>query len=145
MFYGIIVPMTKKDNIIQFPTPETVTQKQAEEMIALASDECNGLSQHLCDVLVEEIIETSDYFSDANFFDEKEQESRDIYVVTNLINAMLLRHIEIPHELQRSLDKLYVKIKQMAQLPTTEFEIDFGEDEVEFIPDFDLNPEEDDD
>lgn len=145
MFYGIIVPMTKKDNIIQFPTPETVTQKQAEEMIALAADECNGLSQHLCDVLVEEITETSDYFSDANFFDEKEQESRDIYVVTNLINAMLLRHIEIPHELQRSLDKLYVKIKQMAQLPTTEFELDFSNDEIEFIPDFDLNPEEDDD
>jgi hypothetical protein len=59
---------------------------------------------------------------------------------------MLLRHIEIPHELQRSLDKLYVKIKQMAQLPNTEFELDFGDDcEIEFIPDFDLNPEEDDD
>mgnify|MGYP003666911330 CR=1 FL=1 len=137
--------MTKKDNIIQFPTPEMVSKKEAEQILNLASDECIGLSQHCCDILSEE-ISADDYFSDTDFFDETHQESRDLYVVTNLINAMLLRHLEIPHELQRSLDKIYVKIKQMAQLPNTEFELDFGDDcEIEFIPDFDLNPEEDDD
>ena len=93
-----------KDNIIQFPTPEQVSKKEAEEIINLASDECNGLSQHLCMVLNEEIQTASDYFDDTDFYNEERQESRDIYVITNLLNAMLLRHIEIPHELQRSLD-----------------------------------------
>ena len=142
--------MTKKDNIIQFPTPEMVTRKAAEEMLNIASDECIGLSQHCCDILVEEISQ-DDYFSDAEFFDETHSASRDLYTITNLINAMLLRHLEIPHELQRSLDKIYIKVKQMAQLPLTEFEIDFFDEdddeednplEIHFEPDFDLNPPE---
>lgn len=139
--------MTKKDNIIQFPTPEMVSKKEAEQILNLASDECIGLSQHCCDILSEE-ISADDYFSDADFFDETHQESRDLYVVTNLINAMLLRHLEIPHELQRSLDKIYVKIKQMSQLPNTNFELDFGEEDeldIFFEPEFDLDEPEDKD
>ena len=133
-----------KDNIIQFPTPEEVSKKEAEEIITLASDECNGLAQHLCMILNEEIQTQSDYFEDTDFYDETRQESRDIYVITNLINAMLLRHIEIPHELQRSLDKLYVKIKQLSQLPEQQFEVSF-EPDFEFIPDFDININDEDD
>jgi hypothetical protein len=139
--------MTKKDNIIQFPTPEMVSKKEAEQILNLASDECIGLSQHCCDILSEE-ISADDYFSDTDFFDETHQESRDLYVVTNLINAMLLRHLEIPHELQRSLDKIYVKIKQMSQLPNTNFELDFGEEDeldILFEPEFDLDEPEDKD
>ena len=133
-----------KDNIIQFPTPEEVSKKEAEEIITLASDECNVLAQHLCMILNEEIQTQSDYFEDTDFYDETRQESRDIYVITNLINAMLLRHIEIPHELQRSLDKLYVKIKQLSQLPEQQFEVSF-EPDFEFIPDFDININDEDD
>lgn len=132
-----------KDNIIQFPTPEELSKKDAEAMLDLASEECNGLAQHLCMVLNEEIQTASDYFEDTDFYNEERQESRDIYVITNLLNAMLLRHIEIPHELQRSLDKLYVKIKQLSQLPTQQFEVNF-EPDFEFIPDFDINNDEDD-
>ena len=59
---------------------------------------------------------------------------------------MLLRHIEIPHELQKSMDKLYIKVKQMSQLPEQEFEIDFEPDmSVEFVPDFDINIKDKDD
>jgi hypothetical protein len=61
---------------------------------------------------------------------------------------MLLRHLEIPHELQRSLDKIYVKIKQMSQLPNTNFELDFGEEDeldILFEPEFDLDAPEDKD
>jgi len=132
-----------KDNIIQFPTPEQVSAKEAEEIINLASDECNGLAQHLCMILNEE-IQSSEYFEDTDFYDETRQESRDIYVITNLINAMLLRHIEIPHELQKSMDKLYIKIKQLSQLPETQFEVSF-EPDFEFIPDFDININDEDD
>tara|TARA_R110000803_G_scaffold20442_2_gene52621 strand:+ start:3510 stop:3956 length:447 start_codon:yes stop_codon:yes gene_type:complete len=143
--------MTKKDNIIQFPTPEMVSKKEAEQILNIASDECVGLSQHCCDILVEE-ISADDYFSDAEFFDETHSASRDLYTITNLINAMLLRHLEIPHELQRSLDQIYIKVKQMAQLPLTDFEIDFFKEEneddednlpeIHFEPDFDLTPPE---
>ena len=133
-----------KDNIIQFPTPEELSKKDVEEMLNLASEECNGLSQHLCSVLNEEIQTASDYFEDTDFYNEEKQESRDIYVITNLLNAMLLRHIEIPHGLQRSLDKLYVKIKQLSQLPSQEFEVSF-EPDFEFVPDFDININDEDD
>lgn len=139
--------MTKKDNIIKFPTPEDISKKEAIEMITLASEECNGLARHLCDVLVEEIYQqSSDYFGDAEFYNEEHQASRDLYVITNLINAMLLRHIEIPHELQTSMDKLYIKVKQLSQLPETEFEVSFDpEFEINFEPDFDMNIKDKDD
>ena len=102
--------MTKKDNIIKFPTPEEISKKEALELINLASEDCNGMARHLCDVIIEEIFNQSEYFVDADFYNEEHQASRDIYVITNLINAMLLRHIEIPHELQKSMDKLYIKV-----------------------------------
>tara|TARA_B100001113_G_scaffold353753_1_gene359607 strand:- start:2433 stop:2867 length:435 start_codon:yes stop_codon:yes gene_type:complete len=138
--------MAKKDNIIKFPTPEEVTQKEALRMIELASDDCNGMARHLNDVIIEEIFNQSEYFVDADFYSEEHQASRDLYVITNLLNAMLLRHIDIPHELQKSLDKLYIKIKQLAQLPETEFEIDFGPDMgIEFVPDFDININDEED
>ena len=138
--------MAKKDNIIKFPTPEEVTRKQALEMINLASDDCNGMAQHLCDVIIEEIFNQSEYFVDADFYNEEHQASRDIYVITNLINAMLLRHIEIPHELQKSMDKLYIKVKQMSQMPEAEFEVSFEpEFDITFEPDFDMNINDEDD
>ena len=138
--------MTKKDNIIKFPTPEEVSEKEAIEMVTLASEECNGLARHLCDVIAEEIYQQSgDYIGDAEFYSEKHQASRDLYVITNLINAMLLRHLEIPHELQTSMDKLYIKVKQLSQLPETEFEVSFdNEFEITFEPDFDMNKDKDD-
>ena len=135
-----------KDNIIQFPTPEQVSKKEAEEIISQASNECNELAQHLCHILAEEIFAGSHYFEDSEYFDETYQESRDIYVITNLINAMLLRQLEIPHTLQRSLDKLYIKIKQLAQLPEQDFEVSFDpEFEITFEPDFDMNINDEDD
>ena len=138
--------MAKKDNIIKFPTPQEVTKKEALKMIELASDDCNGMARHLNDVIIEEIFNQSEYFVDADFYSEEHQASRDLYVITNLLNAMLLRHIDIPHELQKSIDKLYIKIKQLAQLPETEFEIDFEPDmSIEFVPDFDININDEED
>ena len=138
--------MAKKDNIIKFPTPEEISKKEALKLIELASDDFNGLARHCNDVLIEEIFNQSEYFVDADFYNEKHQASRDLYVITNLINAMLLRHIEIPHELQKSMDQLYIKVKQMAQLPEQEFEIDFEPGpEIVFEPDFDMNINDKDD
>jgi hypothetical protein len=133
-----------KDNIIQFPTPEAVSEKEAKQMLQDASDECNGLAQHLAGICIEEIT-NHEFFAFGDYFDEKNIEARDIYAITNLINAMLLRYLQVPHELQTSLDKLYIKVKQIAQLPETEFEVSFEPDfEVTFEPDFDLNNDKDD-
>ena len=104
------------------------------------------MARHLCDVIIEEIFNQSEYFVDADFYNEEHQASRDIYVITNLINAMLLRHIEIPHELQKSMDKLYIKVKQMSQMPEAEFEVSFEpEFDITFEPDFDMNINDEDD
>ena len=52
--------MTKKDNIIKFPTPEEISKKEALELINLASEDCNGIARHLCDVIIEEIFNQSE-------------------------------------------------------------------------------------
>jgi hypothetical protein len=52
---------------------------------------------------------------DMQFRDESFQESRDMFVIVNLINAMLNRYFFMPHALQKEMDRLYAKIKLMNQ------------------------------
>ena len=40
-------------------------------------------------------------------------ESRDVFVVVNMINAMLNRYMGIPHRLHRDLDKAYITLKML--------------------------------
>ena len=43
--------------------------------------------------------------------DERMRESRDAFVIVNLIYSLLARYIGIEHALHKDLDRLYVKIK----------------------------------
>ena len=48
-----------------------------------------------------------------NFRDENLQESRDMFVIVNMINAMLNRYMGIPHRLHRTFDRAYIEIKAL--------------------------------
>ena len=141
-----------KDNVIPFPTKEDIDKKEESRLLDEMSHECVESSHYLMEVL-EEFITTgqiSENLIDMNFRDETVQESRDMFVIVNLLNAMFNRYYEIPHGLHQTLDNAYVKIKEMilmnekAQQDLYTFIPEDGEMEFTFEPDFDIDPEGDD-
>ena len=109
--------------IIKFPTGEEIDPKELGieksdyDIISEKSDECIAVSQELLTVLEEFICtgQVSEYpeLMNMNFRDEACHESRDVFVVVNMINAMLNRYMGIPHQLHRDLDKMYILLKLM--------------------------------
>ena len=109
--------------IIKFPTGEEIDpkdlgiEKTAEDIITERSKECVAVSQELLDIIEEFVCtgQVSDFkeFMSMNFREEACYESRDIYVIVNMINAMLNRYMGIPHRLQRELDKTYITLKML--------------------------------
>ena len=109
--------------IIKFPTGEEIDpkdlgiEKSDYDILAEKSDECIRVSQELLSILEEFICtgQVSEYseFMNMNFRDEVCPESRDMFVVVNMINAMLNRYMGLPHKLHRDLDKTYIKLKLM--------------------------------
>lgn len=140
--------------LIQFPTGEEIKQRakakevrDEQEVLNEASDNCVKTSKFLLEVLEEFILtgEVGQDFMDMQFRDETFQESRDMFVIVNMINAMLHRYYAIPHNLHKEFDKLYVGIKAMDKQHSQAKEELEEEYEVLFTPDFDLKGEDDDD
>jgi len=142
-----------KDNVIQFPTKKEIEEKAVEENLNELSQECVECSHYLLEVLEEFITsgQVSESLMDMNFRDETIQESRDMFVIVNMLNAMFNRYYDIPHGLHQTLDNAYIKIKEMikineqAQDDLFTFVPEDGELEFTFEPDFDLDPPGDDD
>jgi hypothetical protein len=130
--------------ILKFPTGEELKQKaeakQIQDDYAIArdaSDECVASAQFLLEVLEEFILtgESSQNFMDMQFRDETFQESRDMFVIVNMLNAMFHRYYGIPHSLHREFDRLYAMIKLMdKQNSQARDELD-GKYEILFTPD----------
>lgn len=109
--------------IYKFPTKDELQKREIwkeyeQESIRLEnqSDECIDASHFLLEVL-EEFINTGEVsqdFMDMNFRDETIQESRDMFVVVNMLNAMFNRYYGIPHALHREMDRVYTKIKLLS-------------------------------
>jgi len=132
--------MTKKytNNVIQFPTKEEITQKEESEILDELSNECVEASHVLMEVM-EEFVNTgqiSEGFMDMDFRDETVQESRDMFVIINMLNAMFNRYYGIPHGLHRTLDNAYIKVKEMIIL---------NEEANHELAEFIFKPEEDPD
>lgn len=106
--------------ILKFPTKEKIKIDQEIKAINALNDECVEISKFLMDVLEEFICTGSasdlDQFMDMNFRDESYQESRDMFVIVNMINAMLNRHAGIPHSLHRTMDRAYIEIKRIIEM-----------------------------
>jgi len=142
-----------KDNVIPFPTKQEQEVKKEAQNLDRLSNECVDCSHYLMEVL-EEFIKTgqvSEELMEMDFRDETVQESRDMFVIVNLLNAMFNRYHGIPHGLHQTLDNAYVKIKEMilinekAQKDLYTFVPEDGELEYIFEPDFDMDPPGDDD
>ena len=150
--------------ILKFPTPEEQKKKtrqdQIEESLAESreavegyTNECVNISQTMLQY-IEDIIHRGDLtdwdvFMGMEFRDETFAESRDMYVIINLINAMFNRFVGIPHDLQKDLDKQYLQMKawagakdgaQNAEHIHETHEVDFEPGfEIFFEPDFEMN------
>ena len=142
-----------KDNVIPFPTKKEIEFKEAEKKLDVMSNECVDASHFLMEVLEEFILtgQVNKDFQDMNFRDETLQESRDMFVVVNLLNAMFNRYYGIEHGLHQTLDNAYVKIKEMilinekAQKDLYLFKPEDSDVEFTFEPDFDPEGDDDDD
>jgi len=109
--------------IYKFPSKEELQKREMwkeydDETNTLNhySDECIEASHFLLEVL-EEFINTGEVspdFMDMNFRDETIQESRDMFVVVNMLNAMFNRYYGMPHALHREMDRVYTKIKLLS-------------------------------
>jgi len=130
--------------ILKFPTGEELKKKdQAKkvksdhDLVRDASDECVASSQYLLEILEEFILtgDASQSFMDMQFRDETFQESRDMFVIVNMLNAMFHRYYGIPHTLHRDFDKLYAVIKLMDKTNTTAREDLDDQYEILFTPD----------
>ena len=141
--------------ILKFPSKQDLEKREIlkeyeEEAKTLNqySDECVEASHFLLEVL-EEFINTgevSQNFMDMNFRDETIQESRDMFVIVNMVNAMFNRYYGIPHALHREMDRGYTKIKLLAnqnEEARNELDVIFEPENSEF--EFTFTPEEPED
>ena len=137
--------------LLQFPTKQEIQQKEDTEILNEASNRCVDSSHYLLEVL-EEFINTgeiSEDFMDMDFRDETKQESRDMFVVVNMLNAMFNRWYQIPHGLHQTMDNAYIKIKEMILLneetnhELAEYKFEPSDSDLEI--DFKLEDEDDTD
>ena len=130
--------------LIHFPSGQEL--KNEEEHFKSIVDSLIGDSvdtaQHLLDVMDEELADMDiSWLEGFNIRDEQYSESRDAFVIVNMIYAMLLRYSDIPHELHKDMDLLYVNIKRFAQKKSEQSK---EENEIIFEPDFNLDGDDDD-
>ena len=94
-------------------------------------------------LLQDGIISEWPIFQQMEFRNEEYPESRDVFVLINMFNAMLNRHVGLPHDLHREFDRLFIKIKKTAEI-NKDISEKMEDMEIFFEPDFD-NPGDDDD
>ena len=123
-----------KDNVIQFPNRMTEIEKklkESREAVQYISDEAADTAQYMLDIIESELqMSPESEFHRMDFRDDRTRESRDMYAIINLINAMLLRFAGVPHKLQKELDTVFVKTHAMYQKEQ--------ESEIQFEPEFNI-------
>ena len=102
------------NNIIPFPTERRQEQIESETHWAYENftEECVDTSQFVL-LMIEDYL-TEEYgtaFADMEFRDPELEESRDMYVIVNLLSSMFMRFGGVDHFLQEELDALYNKIE----------------------------------
>ena len=106
-----------KDNIIQFPIKkrlqEVEEERDLEEMEReFFVEECTESAQIILLMIEELLSEDHSSFNDIDFRDKLLPESRDMFVVVNMISSMLLRYGGVHHFLHDYLDVVYEKIME---------------------------------
>ena len=103
-------------DLIDFPTGRKIDKPRTDEdILEEVVNECVDISRQLFDIIDDEIDAISKHdinlLNGIDLRDERMRESRDAFVIVNLIYSLLARYIGIEHALHKDLDRLYVKIK----------------------------------
>ena len=101
------------NNIIPFPTERRQDQIESERNWAYENftEECVDTSQFVLMMLEDYFASEDCALDEMDFSDPENEESRDMYVIVNLISSMFMRYGGIKHFLQEDLDALYNKIE----------------------------------
>ena len=154
--------------IIKFPTPEERKKKalhdhneklrkssdglpptlqESYEAAQGASDECVAMTQEMLSymehVIQDGVLSDWKIFEGMEFRNEAYPESKDMFVLVNIFNAMLNRYLGLPHDLHREMDRLHLKIKKTAE-QNEKLREKMEQMEIFFDPDFDLDGDDDD-
>lgn len=103
------------NNVIEFPMKRRM-QEIADEREELQiefeffADECREAAQLVLMMMEEFFANDASSFDELDFRDSLMPESRDAFVIVNLISSMLLRYGGAKHFLQEYLDVIYEKL-----------------------------------
>lgn len=106
--------------LIHFPSGKEIKGSKDEtdkEFVGEISDDGIAISQHMLDVIEDELKAIDMYWLQGlNMREEEFVESRDAYVIINLFYALLMRYVGLEHSLHKDLNNLYIKIKKMQKV-----------------------------
>jgi len=107
-----------KNNIIQFPTERRQAQIEEERDWEYENftDECVDTAQFAL-LLLEDYIYSDEgsNLKELDFRNPEYAESRDMFVVVNLLSSMFMRYGGIKHFLQKDLETLFTKIQETRE------------------------------
>jgi hypothetical protein len=102
------------NNIIPFPTERRQEQidDERDREFENFTEECHETAQFIL-LLIEDYISEDELsiFEVMDFRDPKLAESRDMFVIINLLSSMFMRYGSIKHFLQDDLDAIFDKIE----------------------------------
>lgn len=101
-----------KSNVIEFPTHirEAAIADEYDEMrseFEEFTDECRETSQIILLMIEELLLNDSSSFDDIDFRDSNMPESRDMFVIVNMISSMLMKYGGVHHFLHDHFDNIY--------------------------------------
>lgn len=124
------------NNVIQFPLRPRVRrlQEQVEEKYMnkmMDQDDAVNMAQYLFDI-IKVGLQHQDWVPDyqnLDMNDGEKHESQDMFVILNLLSAMLLRYKGYAHMLQADMDKLAIKLRIAQDAEGFDYDDDYWDDE----------------
>ncbi len=101
-----------KDNVIQFPTEArkaAIAREHDELRVEFEefTDECRETSQIILLMIEELLLNECSSFDEIDFRDSNLPESRDMFVIVNMISSMLMKYGGVHHFLHDHFDNIY--------------------------------------
>lgn len=106
-----------KSNVIQFPTHirEAAIADEYDEIrseFEEFTDECRETSQIILLMIEELLLNDASSFDDIDFRDSNMPESKDMFVIVNMISSMLMKYGGAHHFLHDHFDEIYDKLME---------------------------------
>lgn len=101
-----------KNNVIQFPTEarKAAIEREHDELrmeFEEFTDECRETSQIILLMIEELLLNECSSFDEIDFRDSNMPESKDMFVIVNMISSMLMKYGGVHHFLHDHFDNIY--------------------------------------